>query len=109
MPVVPRVLNRVYDKVINEVSKSKIMKAIFDAAIKYKMFELNRGIIRNNSWADQIVFKKIRDSFGGRLKLMITGSAPLAENILDFARCTLGCTVLEGYGQSECVAAATLS
>jgi long-chain acyl-CoA synthetase len=109
MPVVPRVLNRVHDKVMAEVNKSKIMKAIFDAAINYKMYELERGIVRNTSWADQIIFKKIRDSFGGRLKLMITGSAPVAEDVLSFTRCTLGCSVIEGYGQTESVAAVSIT
>jgi long-chain acyl-CoA synthetase len=39
---------------------------------------------------------------------MITGSAPLSESVLTFARCALGCIVCEGYGQTECVAAATV-
>ncbi|KAI6176239.1 Arachidonate--CoA ligase [Aphelenchoides bicaudatus] len=109
LPVVPRVLNRMYDKVMHEVNKSKLKKALFEAGLKYKMAQLKNCIIRNDSWVDQIVFKKIRDSMGGRLKLMITGSAPCAENVLNFVRCAMGCTVVEGYGQTEAVACVSIS
>jgi len=109
LPVVPRVLNRLYDKVMSEVNKSGIKKALFTAAMAYKSRELNNWIIRNNSFVDNLVFKKIRDGFGGRVKLMITGSAPLAENVLTFVRCAMGCAVIEGYGQTECVAASTVT
>ena len=68
-----------------------------------------RWTIRNNSIVDNVVFKKVRESLGGRVKLLITGSAPLAENVLTFVRCALGCVVVEGYGQTECVAAATIT
>uniref|UniRef100_A0A914WJJ4 long-chain-fatty-acid--CoA ligase n=1 Tax=Plectus sambesii TaxID=2011161 RepID=A0A914WJJ4_9BILA len=46
---------------------------------------------------------------GGRVRLMITGSAPLAENVLTFIRAAMGCIVIEGYGQTECVAACTVT
>ena len=68
-----------------------------------------RGIIRNTSLVDNLIFKKIRDQFGGRVKLIVTGSAPIAENVLTFVRCALGCIVIEGYGQTECVAASTVT
>lgn len=43
-------------------------------------------------------------AFGGNLRLMVVGSAPLAGNVLTFIRCALGCLVVEGYGQTECTA-----
>lgn len=46
---------------------------------------------------------------GGRLQLVITASAPISAEVLTFVRCALGCVVLEGYGQTECGAAATLT
>ncbi|KAF5297457.1 hypothetical protein FQA39_LY19269 [Lamprigera yunnana] len=68
-----------------------------------------RGVIRNNSFWDKLVFKKVQEGMGGRLRLMLVGSAPLAENVLTFVRCALGCLVVEGYGQTECCAPITLT
>ncbi|EYC37629.1 hypothetical protein Y032_0775g2252 [Ancylostoma ceylanicum] len=109
VPVVPRVLNRLYDKVMSEVNKSYVKKALFNLAIAYKTREMQNFIIRNNGFFDNLVFKKIRESMGGRVRLMVTGSAPLAENVLTFVRAAMGCIVVEGYGQTECVAACTVS
>uniref|UniRef100_A0AC34QHB7 Long-chain-fatty-acid--CoA ligase n=2 Tax=Panagrolaimus sp. JU765 TaxID=591449 RepID=A0AC34QHB7_9BILA len=109
LPVVPRVLNRLYDKVMSEVNKSTFRKALFEAALAYKRREINSWVLRHDSFVDNLVFKKIRDGLGGKVRLMITGSAPLAENVLTFIRCALGCAVVEGYGQTECVAAASIT
>uniref|UniRef100_F1KXI1 Long-chain-fatty-acid--CoA ligase n=1 Tax=Ascaris suum TaxID=6253 RepID=F1KXI1_ASCSU len=108
IPLVPRVLNRIYDKVMSEVNKSFIKKAVFHFALAFKVRELRNGIVRNDSVFDKLVFNKIRDAMGGRVKLMVTGSAPLAEKVMTFARAAMGCVVLEGYGQTECAAASTL-
>lgn len=109
MPAVPRLLNRVYDKINNEISNSPIKKMLFRMALNSKEAELRRGIIRNNSLWDKLVFRKVQEAFGGRLRLMVVGSAPLAGNVLTFTRCALGCLVVEGYGQTECVAAVSLT
>lgn len=42
LPVVPRVLNRMYDKVISEVNKSKISKLIFNLALELKSREIRK-------------------------------------------------------------------
>ncbi|CAJ0602991.1 unnamed protein product [Cylicocyclus nassatus] len=109
VPVVPRVLNRLYDKVMSEVNKSCLKKALLNVAVAYKAREMRKFIIRSDGFFDNLVFKKVRESMGGRVRLMITGSAPLSENVLTFVRAAMGCVVVEGYGQTECVAAATVS
>jgi long-chain acyl-CoA synthetase len=73
------------------------------------MRELNKGIVRNTSLVDQLIFAKVRDSLGGRMKLMCCGSAPIGENVLNFIRATLGCSVVEGYGQTEAVACISIT
>nr|CAD7605596.1 unnamed protein product [Timema genevievae] len=109
MPAVPRLLNRIYDKVMAELNGSFIKKMLFNMAMSAKEGEIKRGIIRNNSFWDKLVFRKVQEGMGGRMRLMVVGSAPLAGNVLTFTRCALGCLIVEGYGQTECTAPITLT
>lgn len=108
-PAVPRLLNRIYDKVQAKVNGSKLKRLLLNWALRSKQSEIQRCIIRSNSIWDRLVFKPVREGMGGRLRLLVSGSAPLAGNVLSFIRCAMGCVVVEGYGQTECVAPCTLN
>ncbi|KAL4228419.1 Long-chain-fatty-acid--CoA ligase 6 [Mactra antiquata] len=106
---VPRLLNRIYDKVMAGVSGSKLKSTLFNWALSSKTKDLKNFVIGKSSIWDKIVFKKVQALFGGRVDIVITGSAPLEPKVLDFFRCALGCVVLEAYGQTEAVAGVTFS
>jgi long-chain acyl-CoA synthetase len=53
------------------------------------------------------VFKKIRDMFGGNLRVMVTASAPISGEVLTFFKIALGIHCYEVYGQTECLGIAT--
>lgn len=86
-----------------------IKKKLFDTAIAGKMREIEAGIVRKDSFWDRLVFSKIHAKFGGRLRVCITGAAPISSEVLQFLRCIFGCFVMEGYGQTESSAAATIT
>lgn len=107
---VPRLFNRVYDKVMTRVrTKGGISKWLFEYALESKMKALHRdGSLSDWLW-DSLVFGSVRSKLGGRVKAMLTGSAPLSAQVVDFMRCVFSCPVLEGYGMTETVAITTLT
>nr|XP_042697968.1 long-chain-fatty-acid--CoA ligase 1 isoform X3 [Chrysemys picta bellii] len=107
-PVVPRLLNRMFDKIFGQANTS-LKRWILDFASKRKEAELRSGIIRKNSLWDKLIFHKIQASLGGKVRLMITGAAPVSANVLTFLRAALGCQFYEGYGQTECTAGCSLT
>ncbi|KAJ7319203.1 hypothetical protein OS493_036366 [Desmophyllum pertusum] len=109
-PSVPRLLTRMYDKVMAQVMQSKFKKWLFLTALSSKEEDLKRGIVRGDTMWDRIVFKKIKMILGGNVRVIVTGAAPLSVKVMAFFRCAMGaCHVLEGYGQTENSAAATLT
>ncbi|XP_043103110.1 long-chain-fatty-acid--CoA ligase 1 [Puntigrus tetrazona] len=107
-PVVPRLLNRIYDKILGSVT-SPLKRALLHYAVRRKQAELSSGVVRNNSLWDRLIFNKIQASLGGNLRFILTASAPISPAVLSFLRATLGCLIFEGYGQTECTAGCTFS
>ncbi|KAM9715799.1 long-chain-fatty-acid--CoA ligase 5 isoform 1-T4 [Menidia menidia] len=107
-PVVPRLLNRVYDRV-QSGAKTPFSKWLLNFAVERKYAEVKEGIIRKNSIWDKLIFNKVQASLGGNVRLMVTGAAPISPPVLNFLRAALGCQVFEAYGQTECAASCTIT
>uniref|UniRef100_A0A4W5MP35 Arachidonate--CoA ligase n=1 Tax=Hucho hucho TaxID=62062 RepID=A0A4W5MP35_9TELE len=107
-PVVPRLLNRIYDKILGSMT-SPLRRAVLHYAVRRKQAELSSGVVRNNSLWDRLVFNRIQANLGGNLRFILTASAPISPTVLSFLRATLGCMIFEGYGQTECTAGCTFS
>jgi len=108
-PSVPRLLNRIHDRLRAGVEEAGgLKKALFDRAYAAKKAGLGKGSNTHLLW-DRLVFSKIAEKVGlDRVRLMITGSAPIADYVLDFLRIVFACKVLEGYGLSETAAGGTM-
>ncbi|KAG6750499.1 hypothetical protein POTOM_044995 [Populus tomentosa] len=98
---VPRLYNRIYDGIINAVKSSGVLKErLFRAAYNSKKQALMSGRNPSPMW-DRLVFNKIKEKLGGRVRFMGSGASPLSPDVMDFLRVCFGCQVLEGYGMTE--------
>lgn len=56
----------------------------------------------------RIVFKNTKQILGGRVKAIVSGSAPLSDDTQEFLTNCLDCPIVQGYGLTETTAGATL-
>jgi long-chain acyl-CoA synthetase len=103
---VPRIFNRIYDGVNKQMTeKPGFIQSLFRNAVKNRT-KRGRGedvgvwAGMGISVADSIIFSKIRQKFGGRLKYAVSGSAALSKEVAEFID-ALGIEVYEGYGLTE--------
>jgi long-subunit acyl-CoA synthetase (AMP-forming) len=102
MVFAPAVLDKVYQGVQNKRSNlSGIGGTLFDWGLINGEKRFGRGGVGANAFFNSLVFKKVQALVGGKLKLCITGSAPLSKDIQMFVQTVLGCPVRQGYGLTE--------
>ncbi len=58
---------------------------------------------------DRIVFSKIKERLGGRVKIIVSGGAPLAPHVEEFLKITMCAPVVQGYGLTETCAGSFIS
>uniref|UniRef100_A0A8C8RM89 Long-chain-fatty-acid--CoA ligase n=1 Tax=Pelusios castaneus TaxID=367368 RepID=A0A8C8RM89_9SAUR len=107
-PTVPRLLNRIYDK-IQSGAQNPLQRLLLDFAIARKLAEVKEGILRNDSIWDKMIFKKVQENMGGQVRIMVTAAAPISPSVLTLLRGALGCQIFEAYGQTECSAGCTFT
>lgn len=79
---VPRLLNRIYDTIHARTAASKVKSLLLSTACWFKSRYVSRGVITNQTIWDKVVFKAVAEVFGGRVRLLVCGSAPLHEDVL---------------------------
>jgi len=62
----------------------------------------------NHGCYDALVFKKVKALLGGRVRFMVTGSAPIDPQVIEYLKIVFCCPILEGYGLTESSAASTV-
>ncbi|KAI8865363.1 acetyl-CoA synthetase-like protein, partial [Ramicandelaber brevisporus] len=108
---VPRILNRLHDRVWATVrAKGGLALRMFEHAYDTKKAALHTtGATTHWLW-DRLVFKTIRSLLGGNIRFLLSGSAPLSLEVLDFLRIASGAEVVsEGYGMTETTCSASVS
>jgi long-chain acyl-CoA synthetase len=117
-PSVPRIFEKIYTAATAAAEKAGGMKkAVFNWAIRVgrRMRETERagrepGFLLRKQYeiADKQVLAKIRNLFGGRVKVAVSGAAPINPEILRFFDAA-GVLVVEGWGMTETSTAATIA
>ncbi|KAG7552097.1 AMP-dependent synthetase/ligase [Arabidopsis thaliana x Arabidopsis arenosa] len=98
---VPRLYNRIYDGITSAVKSSGVIKQrLFQVAYNSKKQAIINGRSPSAFW-DKLVFNKIKEKLGGRVRFMGSGASPLSPDVMDFLRVCFGCSVREGYGMTE--------
>jgi len=106
LPCVPRLYEVLRQKILAGVKRQGGLKAkLFEQAValgkrRYEQGRLPIHLAVLDALLDRLVRKKVNERFGGRLKAMVSGGAPLNYDVgLFFV--ALGLPVLQGYGQTE--------
>lgn len=108
MAAVPVIMDRLYKGVWEKVnSGSPFSKALFQFAYDYKKNSLEKGY--DTPLFNRVLFSKIRALLGGRLRMMLSGGAPLSEKTQRFMNICFCCPVLQGYGLTETCGAGTVT
>ena len=109
-PAVPRLFNRIYGKIKDGIKAATGIKGwLVNRAVASKLANLKAGKGLNHLFYDKIVFKKIKMLLGGNVRTMISGSAPISAEVLDFLKICFSAPILEGYGMTETAAAACIT
>jgi long-chain acyl-CoA synthetase len=115
---VPQIFERIYNRVHQMLNTGSPLKrrifqwavAVGHAAARYR--QENRSLppflALKHAVAHRLVFQKIHDVFGGRVKYLLCGGAPMPMYLLEFFN-AVGLLILEGYGLTETVAPATVN
>ncbi len=92
---VPLIFESIYDKIWKQAEKTG------KAATLKKAIAINRKCKSVGIDLSRILFKKVHQTFGGKIRLFITGAAAINPNVLRGFE-DLGIRVLQGYGLTEC-------
>jgi long-chain acyl-CoA synthetase len=108
----PRIFEKVQHRVV-AMAGGGVRRRIFDWSLRvgHRVAELRgageqpSGPLRiQHALADRLVFAKLRERFGGRVRFFVSGSAALSSEVAEFLHAA-GVLVLEGYGLTESSAA----
>jgi long-chain acyl-CoA synthetase len=117
-PSVPRVFEKVHAGVLAKFQEARgVKRRLIDWALRVGTETserrrngepVSRALAVQHRLASRLVYSKVQERLGGRVRLCISGGAPLAKEIIEFFH-ALDVLILEGYGLTECTTAATVN
>jgi long-chain acyl-CoA synthetase len=118
LPAVPRVYEKIHANVLGEIDReggAKRAIGLWAIGVGGRASRLRREgkpvptLLRlEERIAERLVFSKVKQRLGGRLRVGVSGAAPLGLDVLEFFH-SLGMLVIEGYGLTETSSSATVN
>jgi long-chain acyl-CoA synthetase len=118
LPAVPRVYEKIHANALGEIERAGGARraiGLWALGVGARTSKLRRGGVRvpmrlalQERLADRLVYSKVRERLGGRLRLGVSGAAPLSQEVLEFFH-GLGVLVIEGYGLTETSSSTTVN
>jgi len=108
MCAVPLILERIYKSMVDTMSrKGWFVEELFHYLVAYKMKWQDRGF--DTPLLNKTLFRRIRYFLGGKVRVMLSGGAPLAEDTHSLCRTCLSMPLIQGYGLTETASCATVT
>eukprot|EP00095_Tigriopus_kingsejongensis_P008538 maker-scaffold81_size397536-snap-gene-2.20 protein:Tk08538 transcript:maker-scaffold81_size397536-snap-gene-2.20-mRNA-1 annotation:"long-chain-fatty-acid-- ligase 3" len=108
MCAVPLILDRIYKGIkLNISQRSEFFQRLIGYCIEYRQYWVHHGY--DTPIMNRIVFAKMQSIIGGRLKVLLSGGAPLSEDAHAFIQTCLGCALHQGYGLTETCSTACIT
>jgi long-chain acyl-CoA synthetase len=118
LPSVPRLYEKVYANTLGEIERAGGLRrqiGLWALRVGGKASHSRREgkrvprlLALQQRLADRLVFEKVRERLGGRMRIGISGAAPLSPDVLEFFH-ALGVPVIEGYGLTETASSAAVN
>jgi len=118
LPAVPRVYEKVHANTLGELERAGGLRkriGLWALGVGGRASRVEReggrvtGLLAlQQRLAEQLVFAKVRERLGGRLRVGVSGAAPLSTEVMEFFH-ALGVPVIEGYGLTETASSATVN
>jgi long-chain acyl-CoA synthetase len=107
MAGVPTIYDRIKKGARDKIEKSgAVTHSLFKFAYDYKKKALARN--EDTPFWNNLVFNKLKAQMGGRIRVMLSGGAPLSQDTQQFLRVCFSCSVIQGYGLTETCGGATI-
>jgi long-chain acyl-CoA synthetase len=118
LPAVPRVYEKIHANTLGEIERAGGLRrkiGLWALGVGGRTSRARRegnpvgGVLAaQQRLADRLVFAKVRERLGGRLRIGVSGAAPLSPEVMEFFH-ALGVPVIEGYGLTETASSATVN
>ncbi|MED6236199.1 Long-chain-fatty-acid--CoA ligase 4 [Ataeniobius toweri] len=108
MAAVPEIMDRINRNVMSKVQEmSYIQRTLFTLGYKYKLEQVKKGY--DAPLCNMLLFRKVKKLLGGRIRMMLSGGAPLSSATQRFMNVCFCCPVGQGYGLTETCGAGTIT